>query len=270
LLEHGRVRKRATHLVPDEVVQVRSPDIRSLARSEGIGYVPAAVIVDGTALAAGAHANDRVAAERTTQQTSEKPSLVVLQAARTELLVFFVTPLGLEEQLPGDDRGHGHRNPFVLRPEFLTSFRGPGAVQDPGADVDGIAHDRQQVGSGPEGAASRCGHAEGVQALADLAEREALVDVPVKHLPDDRCFVFGDHQMSGFGRGAGDSPIPIGICRYGGFALSETVQSAAAITLSDLRTLVFRNGSLDLDQKATRGISRGRLFQEGDAYTEAL
>jgi hypothetical protein len=209
-------------------------------------------------------------------QSSQEPGFVG-QATRAELGVLPTDPLGGLEDVLGDDRRHGDRDPFLRRPDPSsarappTLGRGPyRAVVVGPPDVSLVAQQAPHHGGPPWRLAGGGRNALDVKRLGDLADGPAASDVVVEDALDHRRFRFVDLEAGRPFRRAGDNPIAVGSFPGNNLTSSGAVELAPPVALGDLGPLVLGDDPLHLRQQPGLRVIERRRIDEEDTDAEAF
>jgi hypothetical protein len=102
------------------------------------------------------------------------------------------------------------------------------------------------------------------ETLRDPAQRQSFVQQPLVHLANPRCFVLIDDGLAAAAIRMAHVAVTEGSrSPQQHFALPRFVQAAPASALQNLRTLVFGDRTLHVQQQLIFGSCRDRAFDEG-------
>ena len=243
------------------------------------GPAPVKVWRRHVAAACGPHARTLQAARAAAHQPPEQPALLV-QIARTELLIRSMAGLRAGEGRRVDERGNRDRDPLGWRSRRSPPASGPALGGGDGGPAGGVvvehpevgltAHEPVHGGLAPLRAAAGRGVALTDQPPGDLADGHAVVGVPGKHLADHRGLRVIYHQVRRAAVLAGDAAVAVGNAVPNDLPLPGPIELPPAIAFRDLGALVFGDRPLDLhQQQRVRIVGRG-LREEDHRDRETL
>ena len=246
---------------------------------ERIVIVAVVVMVEGsvaTAHLVTRHAHATVAA---LDQPAQQP-VIRFRTTRAPFGVVVADTLRCLEEFFADDCGNRYGDPLVTGTHdlalclcWVAAKNGCGAVVVCTAYVSFVAYHAPDYRYSPNRLPARRWRPVLVELPTDLPHRKMVLDIVAKDAAHDRRLGFVDLEVCGSSDAARNASIPIGAFPRDHLTSTRAPQLTAAISLGDLRSLIFGDHALHLsEQLGLRIVGKGWgvMEQHRDAVARQL